>query len=45
MYEIKYKNGEWWIAKNGNIIDMLGGFSDPVSPKVIIEMIKDEERK
>ena len=44
MYEVKYKNGEWWIFKNEKPIKSIGGFSDPISPKIIVEMIKDEEQ-
>ena len=42
MYEVIYKDDKWWISKNGHILDSLGGFIDPVSPKVIIEAIEDE---
>ena len=42
MYEVKYKDGEWWIFKNGKPMDLMGGFSDPISPKIIIEMIENE---
>ena len=42
MYEVIYKDDKWWISKNGVILVNLGGFIDPVSPKVIIEAIEDE---
>lgn len=42
MYEIVYENEKWWISKNGEILKNLGGFIDPVSPKVIIEAIENE---
>lgn len=42
MYKVIYKDDKWWISKNGEILENLGGFIDPVSPKVIIEAIEDE---
>jgi hypothetical protein len=42
VYEVIYKDEKWWISKNGKILDYLGGFIDPVSPKVIVEMLEDE---
>ena len=42
MYEVIYKDEKWWISKNGVILENLGGFIDPVSPKVIVEAIEDE---
>ncbi len=40
--EVVYKNGEFWISKDGKILEELGGFIDPISPQVIIEEIKEE---
>ena len=45
MYEVEYMNGEWWITKNGKPIESIGGFSDPISPKIIREMIENERNK
>ena len=42
MYEVVLKDGEFWIAKNGKVLDVLGSFIDPVTPEIIIEEIKDE---
>ena len=42
MYKVVYNNGKWWISKNDEILKDLGGFIDPISPKVIIEAIEDE---
>lgn len=43
MYSVKYKNGVFWIEKNGEILEELGSFIDPVSPEIIIEAMRDEE--
>ena len=40
--EVVYKNGEFWISKDGKILEELGGFIDPISPQVIIKEIKEE---
>lgn len=42
MYEVVYKDGEFWIAKNGKILEVLGSFIDPLTPELIIMEIKDE---
>ena len=42
MFEIKYSDGKWWIYKNGERLDGIDGFIDPISPKIIIEEINDE---
>ena len=42
MYEIVYRDGEYWIAYNGRVLDELGSFIEPISPKRIIEEIKYE---
>lgn len=42
MYDVIYKDGLWWISHNGVILDDLGGFIEFVSPKIIIQEIKDE---
>ena len=39
--EVVYENGEFWISKDGKILEDLGGFIDPVSPQIIIEEIKN----
>lgn len=38
--EVVYENGEFWISKNGKILRDIGGFIDPISPKIIIEEIE-----
>ena len=40
--KVVYKDGEFWISKDGKILKELGGFIDPVSPEIIIKEIKDE---
>ena len=42
MYEVDLKDGEFWIAKNGKILDVIGSFIDPLTPEMIIKEIKDE---
>ena len=42
MWDIVYKDDKWWISYNGEILEDLGSFIEPISPKVIIEEIKDE---
>ena len=39
--DVIYKDGLFWISKNGEILDELGGFIDPISPKIIIEEIEE----
>lgn len=38
--EVVYKDEEFWISKDGKILEELGGFIDPITPKIIIEEIK-----
>ena len=40
--EIVYENERFWITKDGKILKELGGFVDPVSPKIIMDMIENE---
>ena len=40
--KVVYEDGEFWISKDGKILEELGGFIDPISPKIIIEEIKEE---
>ena len=42
MYDIVCIGEEWWITYNGEIVKDLGSFIEPISPKIIIEEIKDE---
>lgn len=42
MFEVIYKDCEWWISKDGKIIEDLGGFIDPISPKIIVEELNGE---
>lgn len=38
--KVVYEDGEFWISKDGKILEELGGFPDPISPQIIIEEIK-----
>lgn len=42
MYDVIYKDEQWWITYDDKIIEELGGFIDPVSPLRIIKEIQDE---
>lgn len=42
MYDVLFDGEVYWITYNRIILDELGSFIDPVSPKIIIEEIKDE---
>jgi len=42
MYEVVLVDELWWISKDGEILEELGGFIDPVSPKIIVEEINGE---
>lgn len=42
MYSVIYDNGYWWITKNGEILESLGGFIDPLSPEIIVKELEDE---
>ncbi len=42
MYEVVYKYGYWWISKDGELLVELGKFTDPISPKIIIEEVENE---
>ena len=42
MYDVVYSDGEWWITFNGRILEELGSFIEPVSPRIIIEEISNE---
>lgn len=44
MFEVVLKDGEWWISENGKILDELGSFIDPISPKIIVEELNGEIR-
>lgn len=39
--EVVYENELFWISKNGKILKELGGFIDPISPKIIIKEIEE----
>lgn len=40
-----YIGGKFWIVTDsGEILEELGGFIDPVSPKIIIEEIENERK-
>ena len=40
MYDVIYDKG-WWITKNGKVIEMLGCFEDPLTPRLIIKEIEE----
>lgn len=42
MYDVKLKDGKWWISKDDEIIESLGSFDDPISPEIIVEAINGE---
>lgn len=42
MYEVVYKDEKWWIAKDGRVLEDLGYFIEPLSPKIIISEIENE---
>lgn len=42
MYDVVLKDNKWWISKDNTIIEELGSFDDPVSPKIIVEEINGE---
>lgn len=43
MYDVIYVDDCFWISKDGNILKELGSFIEPISPKIIIEEIRNEE--
>ena len=42
MYDVFFDGKVYWITYNGIILNELGSFIDPVSPRIIIEEIEDE---
>lgn len=45
VYEVILEDGKWWISKDGKILRDLGSFIDPISPKIIVEAIHEENNK
>ena len=41
MYDIIFDDG-WWITKDGEVIEELGCFIDPISPQIIIKEMENE---
>lgn len=39
-YKVEFLHGRWWITKDGKVIEVLGSFVDPISPKKIVEEIE-----
>lgn len=38
--DVKYIDGLWWIIKDdGEVLEDIGGFIDPISPKIIIKEV------
>jgi hypothetical protein len=44
MYQVIYDkdDGLWWIVKDGKALTDLGGFIEPVTPRIIIQEIENE---
>lgn len=42
MYEVVLKDEKYWISYNGNIVEDIGSFDEPVSPSIIIKEIENE---
>lgn len=42
MFEVILKDGKWWISENGEIIEDLGSFIDPISPEIIVRELNGE---
>ena len=42
MYEVVLKDGEFWIAKDGKIVEMLGSYDEPITPEIIVKEVNDE---
>ena len=42
MYDVIFDGELYWITYNGRILEELGSFIEPISPKIIIEEINDE---
>lgn len=42
MYDVEFDGECYWITYDGERLEDLGSFIEPVSPKMIIEEIKDE---
>ena len=42
MYKVVFKDGKYWISYNGNIVEDIDSFDEPVSPSVIIKEINHE---
>lgn len=41
MYKVVLKDEKWWISKDDEIIEDLGSFIDPISPKIIVEDLNE----
>lgn len=42
MFKVILNNGKWWISNDDKILDELGSFIDPISPKIIVEELNGE---
>lgn len=42
MYEVVLRDGEFWIAKDGMVLEVLGSFNDPLTPEIIISEFENE---
>ena len=43
MYSVEYIDGLFWIVNDGEVLEDIGGFIDPVTPEIIIEEILNGE--
>lgn len=43
MFEVKYEEGLWWIFKDDERLDDIGGFIDPISPEIILKEILNDK--
>ena len=43
MYEVKFDSEDnlFWIVKDGEKLRSIGGFIEPITPKIIIKEIED----
>ena len=39
--EVIYTDGQFWISDNGKILEELGGFIDPITPRILIKEIEE----
>ena len=42
MYDVIFDGELYWITYNGRVLKELGSFIEPVSPRIIIDEVKNE---